>query len=106
MNKKGGRAWVRGVCAPAVVTGIYKQDGAVSPDVTSGSELLNFFVFGRRSSCLMQGKDKSGRVWVIGVCAPAVVTGIYKEDALVFPDVTCPTDSELKFFIDSAGEST
>ena len=83
-----------GVCAPAVVTGIFSK---AAPFRRMLRLVLNFFV------CfifwgLERRKDKSGRAWVIGVCAPAVVTGIYKEDALVFPDVTCSPDSELKFF--------
>ena len=33
-------------------------------------------------SSLSPPKEKAGAVWVIGVSAPAVVTGIYKQDDL------------------------
>ena len=48
-------------------------------------------------------QKKSGRAWVIGVCAPAVVTGIYHQDENVYRDVTTPQMLYQKNSLDSGG---
>ena len=40
MNKKGGRAWVRGVCAPAVVTGMFSKAVPFRPMLRLVTEFL------------------------------------------------------------------